>query len=191
MEHKTLTFDWNCVIAVENNEPSAKAIRKLIGLHRENAIEVALLATSASENLSKMAGFPATYSKFSARIDEIGWADLPVLLTPGVIGLTFIGRCFIVDSNRYNKLSNDLWETIFQNFPRNPKDYSEDSSERDQRRWRNAWCDVHSLYTHVHFKRDCFVTLNTNDFQNKEGHLKELGSGEILTPIKACEWVLG
>jgi hypothetical protein len=63
---KTLTLDWNCIIAVEQEDPAAEAVLALARLHQEGRADVALLATSASENL-RDGTFPGSYQQFEKR----------------------------------------------------------------------------------------------------------------------------
>jgi hypothetical protein len=51
-------------------------------------------------------------------------------------------------------------------------------------KWRNAWCDVISAYSHIHAGRDVFVTNNPRDFQDNSELLSQLGMKHILTPAE-------
>lgn len=180
---KTLTFDWNCVLAVENGEPAGKAVNELVNLHRKGRIEVALLQVSASENLKGTRKFPGSYDCFAERLANLGWDDLPRLPTPGVIGLTFLGCSYIVDENAYADMSDRLWSIIAPNRKTFLDDWiatrGEPSDEKFSgpafAKFRNAWCDVHSAYCHINERRDLFVTTNTNDFQENSDALTPLG----------------
>lgn len=90
-----LTLDWNCVIEVEENRPQATSVRDLISRHRKGQFEVALLAASASEN-SKSKRFPGNATLFVERVSALGWSDLPLVLMPGILGLSYFDFCFCV-----------------------------------------------------------------------------------------------
>jgi len=179
----TLTFDWNCVLAVENGEPAAAAVTQLVNVHRGGRIEVALLQVSASENLKGSREFPGSYDCFEERLAKLGWDDLPRLPTPSVIGLTFLGCSYIVDERVYTERSDTLWSIIAPNLKTFLDDWiatrgqpsDEDFSGPDFAKFRNAWCDVHSAYCHINERRDLFVTTNTRDFQKKSDALTPLG----------------
>lgn len=184
-----LTFDWNCLIAVENGGFQAEAVKDLIEGHKNNEFEVALLAVSASEALSnKVEGekgkLPSSARQFKERVAKLGWQDLPLLLAPATIGLTYIGLSVISDPDRDDAIFNDLWRVMApQNMPRDPNDtlvpdvnsFRDGIGAADFKKWRNTWCDVMSAFCHVGDKRDVFVTTNTKDFQRKIKRLSQLG----------------
>lgn len=190
----TLTFDWNCVLAVEKNEPDASAVTQLVDWHREGRIEVALLQVSASENLKGSREFPGSYDCFEERLRKLGWDDLPRLPTPGVIGLTFWDCCYFVDESVYTERSDTLWSIIAPNLETfldvwiathgEPSD--EEFSGPAFAKFRNAWCDVHSAYCHINERRDLFVTTNTRDFQRNSDALTPLGLVAV-TPKEALD----
>ena len=186
MRLKTLTFDWNCVIAVESAEAQGNSVNCLVQLHRRGLVDIALTTVSASESLRGSQEFPASASKFRDRISSLGWDDIPLLLGPEVIGLTYIGMCKIVGDS-FAEESNKLWEVLAPNVERVlPEDLSDKEFKSNKfRGWRNAWCDVHTLWTHIDSDRDMFVTLNTRDFQTNLENLEALGLREVATPEKA------
>lgn len=188
-----LTLDWNCIIEVEENRSQAAAVRDLISLHRNGQLEVALLAASASEN-SKSKRFPGSAALFVERVSALGWSDLPLVLMPGVYGLSYFDFCFYVEDDE--KFQNDmgaLWKVIAPKIPRRIVDnfpegiiLSDDGIQSEYLwKWRNAWCDVVSAYSHIYFGRDVFVTNNIKDFQNNAEELSVLGMRCIASPIKA------
>ena len=85
-----LTLDWNCVIEVEEQRQQASFAIDLVDRHRNGEFEVALLAASASEN-TKSKLFPGNAKLFKDRVAAIGWEDLPIVLMPGVWGLSYWG----------------------------------------------------------------------------------------------------
>ncbi len=188
-----ITFDWNCLIEVEEGREQAAFVSALIEAHRKGAVEVGLLAVSASENL-KSKKFPGAAKLFRQRVNDLGWSDIPIVLAPSVHGMTFIGLTFIVgDADKFKADVQALWAVIAPNIPRRHSDYlqagqrvsdeifwSENSSK-----WRNAWCDVYSAYSHIKAKRDVFVTLNTRDFQKNADKLAKLGMMQICDPKDA------
>jgi hypothetical protein len=186
----SFTLDWNAVIALENAEPEGADVSALIEAHRKKRADVALVATSASEN-SREKRFPEDYHVFARRIEGLGINDLPVLLTPGVFGLTFFDHCYFVDEDRYNTQVSALWSTLFPSIksPIAGVDFPlKDEGglwQPEFARWRNAWCDIHSLISHIDAGRDVFVTSNTTDFQRHAAALATLGAGSIMTPADA------
>ncbi len=188
---RSFTLDWNCVIALENVEPQGESVSLLVDAHRARRADVALLATSASESLRNKT-FPGSYKDFEERVQRAGLSDLPVLLTPAVVSLTFIERSYIVDQSDYSGLRDRIWSLLFPTISQEaPLTWEHDPEEElyssSLSRWRNAWCDVHSLITHMDHGRDVFVTSNTKHFQKHQEQLRNLGVDRIATPRESLD----
>lgn len=185
-----LTLDWNCVIDVEQGGPQAAHVLELVEASRAGGFEVALLATSASEN-SRSKRFPGNAGLFKERVSALGWEDLPIVRMPGIIGLSYWDFCYYVeDGDKFDQEVEALWQVISPNVARDwlvhlpagkaPSDGAIQSEELAK--WRNAWCDVMSAYSHIHEGRDIFVTNNTKDFQRNSERLAKLGMKHISSP---------
>ena len=194
---KTLTFDWNCFCAVDDerkkagSRPEAESVEILVGLHRIGAVDVGILATSASESLAGGI-FPANIQKFHERINEIGWGGLPIVKTMATYDLTFWDHAFLAPDDA-EELPRRIWDVLPEkSIPYDVEEFKTlkgladdlELSSREYRIWRNKWCDVHSAYAHIHSNRDVFVTSDTH-FLNKKVELAELGMRVILTPQAA------
>lgn len=186
------------MIAVENAEPGADAIMRLIELHRSNVLEVGILQTSASENMRGTKGFPGNYKAFEERLRGLGWDALPRVPTPGVIGLTFWGHFNFVHERHYRELRAALWQAICPHIPSDFRDFAvsrglpceTEITAPELAKWRNWWCDVHSAYAHIDARRDLFVTANTGDFQRNTAKLERMGL-RACTPDDALAEVEG
>ncbi len=192
-----LTLDWNCVIEVEEDRPQASNVRDLVEAHRRGEIEVALLAASASENTKSMR-FPGNARVFKQRIAQLGWDDLPLVLVPGIIGLSYWDCCFVVgDAEVFKRDMDALWAVIAPKVPRRPSGHLSQGQALDDAaiqseglaKWRNSWCDVISAYSHIHAERDIFVTNNTRDFQDNALALASLGMRNISAPAKTPDLI--
>lgn len=188
-----LSFDWNCVIEVEEDRPQASDVTELVKLHRLGRCEVALLAVSASEN-TKSKRFPGNAKLFRDRILALGWQDLPLVLAPSVSSLTFLDFCFCVgNGEKFEHDIDALWRVIAPSVQRKPRDHLHEGVQMTDEtiqsealsKWRNTWCDVISAYSHIHEGRDVFVTNNTRDFQDNASALAELGMKRIAKPAEA------
>lgn len=192
-----LTLDWNCVIEVEEDRPQAKYVSDLIHSHRKGELEVALLAASASEN-SKSKRFPGNATLFGERIAALGWQDLPLVPMPGVWGLCYFDFCFFVeDGDAFERDRDALWQVIAPKVPRDLSEHlpvglelSDDVIQSEAlSKWRNTWCDVISAYSHIHARRDLFVTNNTRDFQKNADRLSLLGMKYISAPSQTASMI--
>lgn len=185
-----LTLDWNCVIAVEEKHPQATCVLELVDWHRKGEFEVALLAASASEN-NRSKRFPGSAKSFTERVERLGWRELPLVPMPAVTSLTYIDYSYqVADGEKFKNDLQALWEVIAPRINQRPKDHlptgtklTDDAIQSDQlSKWRNAWCDVISAYSHIHEGRDIFVTNNIKDFQHNAKRLLQLGMRCIATP---------
>jgi hypothetical protein len=192
-----LTLDWNCVIEVEEGRSQASCVTNLVNAHRIGEFEVALLAASASEN-TKSKLFPGNAGVFKRRVAQLGWDDLPLVPMPGIIGLSYWGFSFYVGDGEVFKRDMDaLWQIIAPKLQRKPLDHLIDGQALEDNwmqsealsKWRNAWCDVVSAYSHIHAARDIFVTNNTRDFQKNAPALALLGMKNISTPVKTRDLI--
>lgn len=185
-----LTLDWNCVIEVEEDRPQASFVSDLVNAHRNGELEIALLAASASENTKSML-FPGNAGGFKQRVERLGWNDLPLVPMPAIFGLSYWDFSFMVDDgDTFERERDALWQIIAPKIPRKLSDHLTEGQILDDSfvqskalsKWRNAWCDVISAYSHIHAARDLFVTNNTKDFQNNSHELGLLGMQHISTP---------
>ncbi|KJZ21397.1 hypothetical protein [Tritonibacter mobilis] len=190
-----LTLDWNCVIEVEEGRAQASHVSDLVSHHRQGNFEVALLAASASEN-SRSKKFPGNANLFKDRVSALGWDDLPLVSMPSILGLSYWDFSYIVDDDgKFKRDMDALWCVIAPKVTRSPSDYlpagvsltDEAIQSEELSKWRNAWCDVISAYSHIHDDRDVFVTNNTRDFQDNAEALSRLGMRQIFTPAETLE----
>lgn len=190
----SFSLDWNCVIAVENEEPAAAGVFALADAHRRDCANVALLATSASESLRDKT-FPASYELFEDRVKRAGLDDFPVLPTPAVWDLVFWDRSYWVDVDKYRRQKAAIWAVLFPSVEEEPwhrmgpNAFNKIVHTPAMKTWRNAWCDVHNLVTHIDHQRDVFVTTNTRDYQRYAERLGALGVATVRTPREAAEMV--
>lgn len=187
-----LTFDWNCVIEVEEGRAQAGHVTDLVNHHRQGKFEVALLAASASEN-SRSKRFPGNADLFKNRVSALGWNDLPLVPMPSVLGLSYWDFSYIVgDGEKFKRDMDALWCVIAPKVPRSPSEHLPagvsltDAAIQSEElsKWRNAWCDVISAYSHIQDDRDVFVTNNIRDFQDNSEALSRLGMRQIFTPAE-------
>ena len=183
---RSYTLDWNCVIAVESSESHGSCVLELVEKHRAGDIDVAITTVSAAENLAGSRVFPASAKEFNRRIANLGWGDLPLELGPAVISLSYIGMSKIVSSSFTDEI-NKIWSILAPNVQRAlPKGLSQEELwSKKYSKWRNAWCDVHTLWTHISSGRDVFISLNTNDFQRNAIELRKVGLNQVQTPCEA------
>lgn len=78
---------------LKKSQPQAPFILEHVSGHRNGEFEVALLAASASENdFSKQ--LPGNGKLFKQRIEKLVWSDLPIVLMPTIVGLSYFEFSF-------------------------------------------------------------------------------------------------
>ncbi len=70
-----LTFDWNCVLDLEEDRSSAPCLRELLALHDQGKVVVRLVAVSASER-QQDGSYLRNFEAFQTRLASLGLAFL-------------------------------------------------------------------------------------------------------------------
>jgi hypothetical protein len=89
-------------------------------------------------------------------------------------------------------LERSIHEILFPGFPLLWSDYCAASgldlnTEKPDRKWKNAKCDVQAFWSHAWRKRDIFVTSDGNfHTESKKGKLIALCGGRIETPASTA-----
>jgi hypothetical protein len=185
-----LTLDTNCIIALENAESSASAIRQLVQYAHEGIVELAILGISASEN-QRAFYHGQDFTGFQNRISSLGLGKLDILKPIAIWDVTFWDWC-IMPTDKDLKLLKDLWGTI---FPKSETDWQKratlngvdvnDASTKESKKWRNELCDAQIGWATIHYGYDALVTLNTSDFQSNTLALSKLGMPAVWEPQEA------
>lgn len=183
-----VTLDHNCLIALEKDEPEAKAIKLLIP-HHKKTILLGVPAISASEwQLGDKR--ISTFSEFNERILVLGVRGVEILRPLGYWDVCFWDWA-IWGSEEDFELEKRIHRVLFPNIPFDYPEYCEsrDITPNDQemgRVWLNRKCDVLSMWSHIYYKGSVFVTSDRNYHKkSKKPALVKLGAGTILTPREA------
>lgn len=180
---------------MEKGRRQTDAVRALTVAHHSSQIEVALLATSATENTQSRI-FPGNASIVLERMARLGWCDPLLVPMPGIRGLSSWAHAYYVDeAKEFERKFDAIWAVMAPRFAADPQAHLTLGQTLDDAtiqsaalsRWRNTWCDVMSAYTHIREKRDVFVTNNTRDFQGHAQALAPLGMAQIATPNQAVK----
>jgi hypothetical protein len=186
---KTFTLEWNAVITWETEgRIGRESLGQLVSMHGTH-IDVGIVTTAASENTA-VRGFPETAAAFDDRLKAIGWDSLSKVLTVAVWDLTYFDYCFWANDDAEDLLKT-LWSIITPvNLPYSHSEFAAQFNiSRDIKitappyyKWRNKWCDVHSLYAHIIAGRDIFVSGDVKNFRGEKAQrLRELGVSQICS----------
>ncbi len=166
----SFTFDTNCLIDLELDREDAPSILDLIKGHREKRCHAAFVAVSASERQIDDY-FLNSFRDFEARLAKLNLDDIPHILGMAYNDISFIDHALIPGGDMIAR-EMEFHEALFPNIsftsPRNRStkstisDEEDRASEREWKRWRNAWCDRQMIWSHEHHNRDVFVTRDGN-----------------------------
>jgi hypothetical protein len=178
----SFTLDTNCLIALENNEPAARAIRALVDAHEQGNANVAIVAISASERQKGQQQL-RNFAEFRHRLTTLGLENLEILRPIFYWDIGFLDWCFWADDEVMLTLERRIHEVLFPTSPFLWPDFCaanglDPEASPLNSKWRNRKCDVLALWSHIHDARDVFVT-DDGDFRTKRPALIALGAGRI------------
>lgn len=189
-----VTIDTNCLIALEEKRPEAEAIHQLITAHRKNQITLQIVAIAASENRPNGTDNPR-FSEFQNRLKRSDMDDVSVLKPIAHWNVTY-WDWVLWSGPEMQKLEQDIHNIL---FPTSPFDHAAFVSReregvggvaRDGRieaKWRNHLCDVLTMWGHIWYGGNVFVTSDGNFHKDKKkSELVTLGAGQIIKPLEAA-----
>ncbi|MYH24932.1 MAG: hypothetical protein F4156_06870 [Holophagales bacterium] len=170
-----VTFDTNCIIALEAEEATADDLRRLVRAAAEGKLRLRVVAISASERPRRDA--PSTgFVGFERKLANAGLGEAEILSGPAIWDLSYWDRCVWMDDERSAKV-RQIHRIL---FPKHP--YKSSGDPRGK--WRNRLVDTCALWTHLHHGGGAFVTTDDDFHAKRERIQNELGTS-ILTPHEA------
>ena len=179
-----VTFDTNCIIALENNEPAADDLRRIVRSAAEQKLKLRVVAISASERPRR--GETSTgFSGFERRIANVGLKEgvTEILSAPAIWNVTHWNHSKWMtkaDSAKMRQIHGILFPT-----------HSFEQLSGDSRgKWLNRAADTSALWTHLHHGGGAFVTADS-DFHTKKASIEQQLGTSILTPREAAAQFCG
>lgn len=183
---RTFTLDTNCIVAIDEDRPEAKAIRALIDAQRLGKANVAVVAISASEK-QQGGGYIQNFRDFQERLASLDLAHLEILKPMLYWGITFWDwSCF--SSPDEIALEKKIHAALFPNMEFAWKDYCcanslDLATSNPTGKWRNCKCDVQAVWSHIQNRRNVFVTSDSNfHVPEKKRCLIALGARCVESP---------
>ena len=183
-----VTLDHNAIVDLEQNNKYATYYRKLVELHINGKIHLRISAIHASEKKPN-GTYVTNFAEFKRRIDAIGLSSVEILAPLCYAGISFAGYCLVGGGN-LSKLEEEIQTILFPNIEMEYTQYEKkqglgQKNTKTMEKWMNAKCDVLSLWSHIYYKGDIFVTKD-NHFhkKTKKPLLIQLGAVDILEPNK-------
>lgn len=185
------TLDTNCLYDLSDHRPNAEYISKLAAAHSAGIASVAVVAMAASE-LQKDGTTLSSFSAFEDRLRTLNLAKLDVLKPMCYFDVTFWDWC-LYSEDEMIAIERAIHDILFPKIEFSyekavPSNSDPIIAAKSARKWRNAKCDVQSLWCHIWGRRDIFVTSDKNFHKvNKRTRLEEIGAGTICDPKGAVE----
>jgi len=167
------TLDTNCIIDLEEYRSGAKHIEKMLKAHKNNEIDLAVVAISASEN-QKNGKYNQNFEEFEKKLENIELDHLQMLLPMAYWDVAFWDHA-VWDGNPVLELS--IHNILFNGTPiEKPQEHG-----FPFKKWRRNKCDVQVAWAHVHYGRDVLVTSDKN-FHKHAKELSKIGIKKIIRP---------
>lgn len=151
-----LTLDHNVVIDFALNSPRIEKLREVLvtGTHQAHIVEI-----GASE-MRQLGIKPDRYDLFEQLLAQGGLSDLPRLAPMMIWDVTFWDHSLWCDETMQGE-SREIERILFgDSLPIDINEELENSPKLAD--WLNRVCDVQSMWCHLHYKNDIFVTSDNN-----------------------------
>ena len=172
-----LTLDHNIVIDFANGSPRVERVRKVLanGSHQAFVVEV-----GASE-MRQRGNKPDRYDLFEQLLQHAGIDLLPRLAPMMIWDVTFWDHGLWSDE-QMSAQAEAIEDILFGESP--AIDITAESHDSPRvATWLNRICDVQSMWCHLHYQNDIFVTSDGNFHKaTKQPRLLVLGAGRIVRP---------
>lgn len=152
-----------------------------------------LIGINASEK-NKDGSYPNTIDEFRQKVRAVGLGELELLKPMGYWGITFWDWCVWADGvgEPMVLLEEQLHKILFPEISFSHQEHCAKlgiTPQKDfvEEKWRNAKCDVLTIWSHIFYSNDVFVTNDRNFLkETKKPELIRLGAKKILTPEEAA-----
>ena len=188
--HQNITFDTNCVIALDEGDAAAPYLHRIVKGAKDQRLRLRVVGISASEQQQN--GKSASFCDFEARVARVGLEGVKILLPPAILDMTFLDKCTLGPHQSAHK-AKEIHEILFPDTPFEYEDFCrrfgvDPSATPVCKQWRNRVIDTWALWQHMDSGGDVFITSDMNfNKPNKKQSLALLGAGEILLPEEAAE----
>lgn len=187
---RTFTLDANCIVAIDEGSPEVPFIRQLADAHAAGNAQVAVVAVSAADK-RQTGSYLDNFDAFRARLAALDLGHLEILKPMGYFDISFPDWCIEMD-DAMAALEKQIHGILFPQSEFTWQDYCEANgidpdTLSPHGTWRSLKCDVQLMWTHIHNKRDVFVTADDNFHKPaNQSALIALGAGRIEHPQQAA-----
>ena len=173
-----VTLDHNCLIHIKQNSPEGQIIKSLL-----NQSELEFYVVNIGSSELRQGGIrPDSYSTFEDFLNKINLHELSRLNPMGLVDITFFDYCIFADQPMVD-LSKEIKSILFTKEIENDSIIEQPPFKPIGRKWLNRICDTHSLWCHIHYGNDIFLTSDRNFLKKtKKPKLVALGAKQIMLP---------
>ena len=172
-----ITLDHNVIIDLANGSANAARLREILDDQQHETYVVEIGASEMRQRGIR----PDRFDLFDELLDEAGIRALPRLMPMMIWDVTFWDHGLWSDDAMSNR-ANEIEVVLFGESPRieiagEPEDSSKFAT------WLNRICDVQTMWCHLHYGNDVFVTSDRNFHKaTKLPRLLAMGAGRISKP---------
>jgi hypothetical protein len=172
-----LTLDHNVIIDLANGSANIASLRKVLADSRHQGFVVEIGASEMRQRGIR----PDRYDLFEELLEDAGVASLPRLAPMMIWDVTF-WDCALWSDEEMAAQAKQIDDILFGKSP--PIDITELPDDSPQAAaWLNRLCDVQTMWCHLHYTNDVFVTSDGYFHKaTKLPRLLELGAGRICRP---------
>jgi hypothetical protein len=187
-----ITLDTNCLLDVAESRPSMPEVLELVRAHEAKLVELALVASSASEKMVN-GKYAESFNDFEVRRNELGLGSVNLLFPLARWDFSFFDTC-VWASDETAALEEEIFSVLFPAQTYEWKDTAkrlglevEDVVSPGYAKWRNNIIDAQMFWTHVWNKGDIFVTRDKN-FKKKLSSSR-FAEWRVMTPSEASTFI--
>lgn len=170
-----ITLDHNCIIHLIDETEEGRIIRSIVANENYKCFSVNI---GASEMLRRGV-FPDNYLSFDALLQKAGIHHLARLNPMAILDVTFWNHCVLADDKMIAE-ADKIKDILFSETKSLQKQLT---CDRNQQKERNRLCDIHSMWCHIHYGNDVFMTTDKNFHkETKKNALVEIGARRICRP---------
>src|SRR6185436_4127143 len=121
------------------------------------------------------------FGQFRDRLTQLGLEAVELLRPMGYLDLCYIDWC-VYSGPSLEALEREIHEILFPAIAYEADRHCPVDDAAGRARWRNAKCDVQSMWCHIHYPGDIYVTRDANFHKrSKKPRLESLGARIIAT----------
>lgn len=171
-----LTLDHNVVIDLANGSPRVNRIRAAIAAGSHQCFVVEMGASEMRQGGIK----PNRYDLFEQLLQQAGIVSLPRLAPMMIWDVSFWDHGLWCDEQMAQQ-AKQIEDILFGESP--AIGVSTDLDGPNAAAWLNRTCDVQTMWCHLHYQNDIFVTSDGNFHKaTKLSRLLALGAKRIARP---------